>query len=723
MARTDLNRVSYVGFDFDSHLDELRARTQVRFAAIFNDFTVGSLGTLLFDHTAFALDTLSFYLDRRVTDMFIGTARTPRAVTLLARQLGYKISPAIASSVDLQVTLNSTYAFDVPIHPGFQFLGPDGLIFEAAEEVIFSPGETVKVVPAYEGETVTETFVSDGGANQVFQLRRVPEDKYIVQGVAVSVDGAAWVENEVLVFEASDQFEIAYIDTPPTLAFGNALAGNIPATNATIVAVYVASRGKAGQVSSGTITAVITPLVIGFQTIPMTVTNPEGSKGGDDPETLEQAKANAPKVWKSRKVAVTQEDYESLAGAYTDPVAGRVAVARALSARSAQQDLTLRSLLQDINNTVQEPEPTVTQAVADSEAALDLIRTALGVITDRLTDIATETTGIDTGLQGAIADGRVVKNKANEVDAGAVHIQGKVTDGKAAVDAIADDPTTSQLTTADKNALKAYFDSIDGSAGDILTASAVIWTGVDNEITVMGQARDRAFAIGLTVAQADSLLDTLETERTLIETEAGEPGPPPTGIYEDLEDIDTAVQDVSSLVEGYTEEIFDHIDRLLSADCKSNLITVPILTRDAGGFYTTPTTALVRSLQAYLEARKETTQSVRVVSGEDYLVPAVVSIRAGILTGYSLDVLKATLTALAEGVLRDRAFAASLYLDEFYNAFKGTAGVRYVNITIEGYLEGSSTLTDKLDAKGNLIVESGEVVTRGSVTAVTVEAS
>jgi hypothetical protein len=712
---SDLNRVSYIGFDFDSHVDELRARTQVRFASVFNDFTQTSLGVLLLDHTAYALDTLSWYLDRRVTDLYTYTARTRRSVALLTRQSGYKMSAAIASSVDLQVGLAQTYIFAVPIPKGFQFEGPDDLIFETAEAVSYAPADPAKSIPAYEGETIVETFVSDGSANQVFELRRVPDDKSIANGMELSVDGAPWVESEMLTFDATDQFEVGYNNDPPTLEFGDAIAGNIPVTGATIEATYVATRGKAGQVSSGTIVAPVNALVVGFQTIELEVTNPEGSKGGDDLETLEQAKNYAPRVWKSRKVAVTQEDYESLAGAYTDPLAGRVAVARAISARSAALDLELQNLLADINLTVAAPVPIVDAAIAAITTALDTVDTALAALETTFVDIASKSTDIDTNADGSITSLRSAKNKTQQVEIDATDTKTEADAGKGVVDAIG--PVgADRLSAATRDTLKGNFDTIKGFADSILTAAGDILTQATNAISSMGTIQDLAVDIGLTVATSGSLLESAEADRTTIETEVGVVGPPATGIREDVEAIDDAVTDVTSEVSDLTDDVYDHVDRFLAKDCSANLIVVPILTRDAGGFYAAPTVALMRSLKTYLDERKEVTQTVEVSSGEDYLVPAVVTVRVGVATGHSLNVVQTAVEAVTDGVLRERAFNQSLYVDEFYTAFESIAGIAFINVKIDGYLDGTTVRTDKLDAEGNLILGESEVITKGTVT-------
>src|SRR3990170_236618 len=103
-AVTTLTRAKYAGLDFDTHEDDLRAEIQVKFAATYNDFAASATGIMLLDLVAYGLDTLSFYLDRRVTDTFLQTARSRKAVTRLCRQLGYRIRGAVASSVDLDVT-------------------------------------------------------------------------------------------------------------------------------------------------------------------------------------------------------------------------------------------------------------------------------------------------------------------------------------------------------------------------------------------------------------------------------------------------------------------------------------------------------------------------------------------------------------------------------------------------------------------------------------------
>jgi uncharacterized phage protein gp47/JayE len=315
-----------------------------------------------------------------------------------------------------------------------------------------------------------------------------------------------------------------------------------------------------------------------------------------------------------------------------------------------------------------------------------------------------------------------VKNQAAEVGTDAQDVQAFVIDGKAAVDAI----TTagpSQLTTADKDNLKAYFDRINAQATNIFSASGSIDTSAATEIASMGAIKDKATEIGTTLTTPGSELLSANTARLEIVTQAGVLTPVPTGLRENFATIDDAVEDVTTTVSDATDDINAHVDAILAADCKANLVTVPILARDADGFYAAPSTSLIQALQAFLDARKEVTQTVVVTSGANFLVKAVLTVRIGIRLGVSSQVTKAGVETAIDGVLRDRVFGDSLYISELMDAILAVDGVLFANVTINGHLDSDNVtvLTTKLDPSGNLIIPSSEVVTKGLITVNTPE--
>lgn len=730
-----LNRVSYSGLDFDTIEDDLRAQLQIKFAASFNDFTVSSLGIVLLDIVAFGLDTLSFYLDRRATDTYLSTARTRRSVALLTRQLGYKMSGAVAASTNLQVGTSQLYAFPIPIPKGFQFYGPNQIVFETAQSVTI-PANTLSpvTVPVYQGQTITENFVSDGTGNQVFKLTRVPASASIVQGsVTVTVNGSPFSESDFISFDATDQFEIGYNDTPPTLRFGDGVAGNIPTNNSSIVVTYVATLGTGGMVLSNTITSTVSPLVVLFTQINLSITNPANTIGGSDLEDLDHAKTFAPLVFKSRRVAITQGDYQALAGSYVDPLFGRVAVAEAISARSASDDVELQNLLSDITSGVSAASTAITNALNDSTTGAFANRatmvTAVTALQADLTNLLSKLNTVNTNETTALTFARTIKTSTGQIANDFTDAHSEATTAKSTVSSARASITamltagSSQLTASDKANLQAQMDAvtesinkIDALAQLMNSLGSSIGAAADSQVAALSNNQSTlANTVGLTVSTGIAL--DMQTQITSIVTAAGTSVAPFSGLYAALSTISSnASLDLTQVTNDCTA-IFNHIDLILSADCKSNLVSVPILARDAAGFYAAPSIGLIQSLQSYLDGIKEVTQTVKVSSGVNFLVPAAITIRIGILTGVSETVTKATATTIVDGVLRDRSFGVSLYVSDLDTPLKTIAGVQFVNVQINGYRPSgsSSILVDKLDANDNLIINSNEVITLSEI--------
>lgn len=718
-------RALYAGADFQTHLDELTARVQAKFAASFNDFAISQLGIVLLDLVAYASANLSFYLDRRAAEGYLATCRTRRAMSRLTRQLGYKMGAATAASVDLRVSLTQTYAFNVTIPKGFQFQGPDQSIFEVARDVTILAGDTgPATVPCYQGRTLTETFTGDGLPNQVFQLRKLDDAEFVVQGYnLVSVDALPYQELEFLDVVTTSHYEVGYNDDPPTLRFGDGVAGVIPPSGATIEITYVASKGKAGQAAKDTDTAlfaVVSPLVVAFQTIPLTISNPDGSVGGDDPETLEHARAFAPKVWRSLKVAVTQQDYDALAGSYADALFGRVAVAKAVSAHDADSDVELKLLLNLIRAEILPVEAAVLRGL-DGEvgytglvANLASANAALSAASVEVSDTATENDALMVNIQGAQNTVRDVKNLGIEISSDASQITTKTSTTIATVTAI---PTgvSSTLLAGDKTSLLDALNVIAFLAGQVSAGGATVQAGGNTALGQLGEAADRVETVGTSPVNS-SLTSVRYLDRIQGQLDAAATALGPTGAEINVTDIRAAIVGVGDNVDSLCTQVFGHVDALLASDCQANLVSVPILSRDSAGFYVAPSVGLIQSLQSYLDARKEVTQVVRVVSGADLLVQASVRARIGVRPGRSLTVTTATAEAAINAVLRDRAFGASLYQSALWDAVTSMAGVVFANVEILGHLVGNVLNTDKLDSDGNLLISSTEVVTRGAVT-------
>jgi len=707
MATNTLTRVRYAGLDFDTHEDEILARLQVKFASVFNDFAVSSLGIMLVDIFSFGLDTLSFYLDRRATDNFMVTTRTRSSAARLARQLGYRPGPASASSVDIDVSLGAVYPFAVTVPIGFQFNGPNGLIFEAQESLAFSPGDlTVKTLTASEGETLTAVFFSNAEANQVYDVGNVPSGKFIVgKGTAgqsrtlVEVDGNNWVEQEFLQFGDTEQFEMGYVDAPPTVRFGDGIAGSIPDNGAEVKVTYFASTGVNGAATAGTITKATRPLVISFQQISLVINNQEGTSGGSDPESLSSIKANAPAVFKSRNVNVTLEDYEARSQSFVDPVFGAIAVARAINVRGASDDAFLSSLLTTINTQSGSYAPTVDAAVTAILASLALIDTS---VTDAQTDDATLQSSIATVASeevNARTATEANRTAAGVAQANSASVSADLSSLTAAINAYTVAGST-QITTTDKNILLNLINAATAKNNEVSSQASTVLSNVTTATTALDAINAQA--------------DVAEARRAAIRVDVDAIAVQSTAVDTSTNDLSTDVTAIENTITTLTDEVATHVDSFLSNECKSNLIEVPVLTLDSEGFYVVPTNGLQKSLQAYLDGAKEVTQVVKVTGVSSLLVAADISVLVGVLTGYNEATVRSQVEAAILNVLRKRAFGNKLRLSELYAPVAPELdnvpieGVEYVNIEITGPI-------DHLDVDGGLAVSEYEVVTRGTI--------
>jgi hypothetical protein len=725
----DLVRVKYSGRDFWTFFDDLKTRVRAKYADDYNDFVESSLGVMLIDLVSFAAETLSFYLDRQATDCYLDTVQTRTLAERLVRQLGYKMHGATSHSVDLSVTLKKAWSFEVIVPAGFRFVGPNNLIYESTQDVSYPASDVgPKTISVREGEIKTETFVSDGTKNQVFELSGVAEGLFLLSSsVKVTVGGSVWTENDFLEFLQTDHYEVAYGSSPPLIRFGNGVAGNIPEVGSTIIVEYVVSHGKSGFAASGAIDSELTKLRVGGNDIDMTVTNPLASGGGSDSESIAHAKSYAPSYHRTRQVAVTKPDYETLASVFSDSQFGSVAKAKAVSSRSADEDLYLADQLSDIRNAADNPYPVVQaevdairstdlpaihDEVVDTQDKIDEMQVLVG--TPEVVSPPAAATGLYLDVDGSIDDLRDIKNKQDEMNADANDIGDKSSDidtnATNAYNKINGMTTagSSQLTSADKSSLISWISAIQTDNGvisseknNIVTASASSKNLADGVISALSGMKIDFDSLRTDLAAADVNMVDIDGHRSDVDAHAVT--------------IENVVVDTSNIVNQACDNIYSHVDAFLSKNCKANLVEVPILVKDVDGFYQEPSLALQKALQTYLDARKEPTVTVKVLSGGESLVAVDATVVLGTLSSAVKPVVVATAKAIVDNLLKERDFGVSLYRSQVVDALAGISGVKYVNFSI-------TSPSTKLDSSGNLIIEKNEIITKGTIDVSAVEA-
>lgn len=353
-----LTRAAYAGRDYQTIVDEIVANLKKQFGDVFNDFITSDATLAMIKYFAAALDTQAFNLDSRATEASIFLAVLRKSIAREARALGYKPGRSTAATVDMMVNLDDgPYGFDVKIPAGFQFDGPDNLVFEQVSDLLIPAGQTNSTTVAPNGvgysqvETLRESFTSNGNSNQRFELRKIPTGKYISQGsFLVTVNGEEWTESDFLPFDRTNEYEVFYDGSPPQLRFGDGVIGNIPANGADISVLYKVTRGRSGNsVPIGEITDQRSVLTVNFQNIAVSGSNLNKSTGGEDPEDARSIRTSAPGAFAAADRAVSPPDWDTLLNNFRDSIAGAVARGRAETIRGIENELTIRGLLEAIN--------------------------------------------------------------------------------------------------------------------------------------------------------------------------------------------------------------------------------------------------------------------------------------------------------------------------------------------------------------------------------------
>ncbi len=180
------------------------------------------------------------------------------------------------------------------------------------------------VVAATHGETRAEPLGSGDGSqpHQRFKLKQSPltyVSAATATGIAptltVRVNGIAWTELPSLcAADADDQCYTVRIgdDGTATVLFGDGERGaRLPTGSENVVATYRFGIGHVGEVDAGALTL--------LKTRPLgarSVTNPLPARGGEDPETLDSARANAPKTVLTLDRIVSVQDFTDFANAF-----------------------------------------------------------------------------------------------------------------------------------------------------------------------------------------------------------------------------------------------------------------------------------------------------------------------------------------------------------------------------------------------------------------------
>ena len=184
-----------------------------------------------------------------------------------------------------------------------------------------------------QGQTITEAFVAPSTSSPGFivKLSRTP---VIDNTVEVTVNGEPWTRVQATGMQGpyDEVFQVTtFVSGISAISFGDGNFGAMLPLDAAIAVSYRIGGGRAGNIDINTINTSITGLMASLSNpVPIAVTNATSyGAGGQDAETLEEARTNIPRYARTNDRAVTLSDYQTLAQQFNDPNYGSVAFARA----------------------------------------------------------------------------------------------------------------------------------------------------------------------------------------------------------------------------------------------------------------------------------------------------------------------------------------------------------------------------------------------------------
>lgn len=336
---TNLPSINYTNQDFFSMKTRLVSFIKEKFPDDFADFVESDLGIMLIENWAFLADTLSFKMDQIVNEIFIDTVSEIENAFRLCRLVGFNPTPPIGAKAMFSATVPSVLPTNLIIDPGlalevpsegrtitFELYPADSLnnpIFD--EDIIIPAGALSNTsIVGIEGNTIVDTFVSNGTINQTFSTSSI---SVLYDSVIVEVDGTKW--EQIPYFTDSqprNEYRIEFdSEYRAYIIFGNGKAGRVPTSGSDIAITHRVGGGTIGNIITGFLQAQRGFGVpgLGFS-VPVTFTNYTKGQFGYAGDTIDDVRRKLGAYIKAQDRAVTGEDYKILADQFASVFNGQV---------------------------------------------------------------------------------------------------------------------------------------------------------------------------------------------------------------------------------------------------------------------------------------------------------------------------------------------------------------------------------------------------------------
>ena len=292
-----------------------------------NTASEGDFGVMMVELMAYMGDILSYYGDRITQEAYLPTATQRLSLLNIATTLGYVPGGSVPASGTVTFVTDSTGpAVTVPrltqvttsVTPSGQSAPP---IFETQNDIVVQGNGGTASVQVIEG--TTETMVQIGASNGAAgQAMSIPQLGVYKGSVTVFVESATapaeWTQIDFMIDALADDsvFAISVDQNGGTyVVFGDGQNGMIPGIGLTVWASYRVGAGAAGNLPSGSVSAVsqtIQGVDIDFLSDGLTP-NTSAMGGGADAESNDSIRQNTSLAFRTQFRAISPKDYTDLA--------------------------------------------------------------------------------------------------------------------------------------------------------------------------------------------------------------------------------------------------------------------------------------------------------------------------------------------------------------------------------------------------------------------------
>lgn len=290
---------------------------------LITDYSEGNILIIILSLFAAIAEVLHYYVDNMARETFLSTARRYDSVVKHGALVDYHARAAIAATVDVILSrsiIGNSIGAKLTIPQGTLFTDQSGNSWLSARDVTWYSNVTTCKVPIIQHEKYTTSALNNmvipTGDRVQLNLGTLPNGKYYEHGsMSLRIGGESWVLVETFAkSKPTDKHFMVSVDESlnPYIMFGDGTFGKKPAAGAKITnVVFYLTNGSQGNVKSNTITSV--PSVISSSITDATVSNAYDAGGGSNYENFTMLKEHIPLSVKTLGVAITKEDFESLA--------------------------------------------------------------------------------------------------------------------------------------------------------------------------------------------------------------------------------------------------------------------------------------------------------------------------------------------------------------------------------------------------------------------------